>query len=1105
MPKIRLKNIYLVNWYGFIDNKIPLGDNLTLITGENECGKSTILDAVKYAFSGDTEFNKSTTSKKIGGNRRTLVSYTRCLMDASAGIFARPAEKMPNVYSHISLEYYDEVNSNTFILGVILETNAGNNVNPYWYAMDGFLMDDISYTYLENEIMKPYDYMKFQKQYGIQIMNRKEALTRFMQMTGLKFASAEIGNFQRKLRSIMTYDPKAKIQEFIKESVLEKHDVNFDKLKDAKSNIEKINKTLELINLEIQALDGILKDFTEHERVSLRLKINEVKITYKEVKRIRTKIDTEQARFDQNVIEANHLRKLIPDGEEQKRSVEKSYLKAQNHLNEMDVSKAIEEEKNRLIEIQALCKKMAIEKDELSNFQEQIRKMIFMVTSLNIDEQKKVFLQELESEEWSFSEKEDAVHYLKKAILELRDGCIIKRADLNNQLEKIQAEMIHLNHIIDECNKSKPDYSYVKDQVAFVSEINREFIKRGIDSEARFACEYVIELYDEEWRSAIEAFLGIHRYAVIVEPRYFDIANRILDDSLYKYVELVNTRILLKHDAKIVDNSVFHKLVIKNDIASKYFAYWLGGISAVDIKEVVNHENAMSKEGKLSRNMAVTFINTKKLKTFTLGQEAIEINLRFAKKQIEELAHMEKQVLTEAKENNDMAQKTELYLEYFKQYNYDAASNLDDANRKLDETEKKLDDLREAQKNNLEYVALDKQVRMFEEQLEQINNELMIDKNSLNRLEIENEQKQNNITEWGINLKDKEGTLDYLEQINPTEAKIAKQEYDDFISGITRDGDIMSLKNRERRESEQRRLESLIIGGQKDYNRHKSDDEQLPEGLQCEGAYLKRKNKIWVDDLQDINAKMGAQTRKYESIFKNEFVLSIYQTALTAKEDIKGINRELRQLKFSTKYQFDVNLLDDKSDFGKILRYAEFLKRTNKVDDGQMFLTKLVGYEDDEVEIREEEIRELINRIIDKNDISAIQSFADYRNYMSYEILINNAEITNGRLSKQAGYDSGAGTQIPYTLILSAALSMLYNQRVYSTRLIFIDEPFEKMSDNNIKRMLSFFKSQNFQVIFCAPPNRTDSIGYECDVIIPVLKLRNDNMQVGSVQFYDEK
>ena len=81
---------------------------------------------------------------------------------------------------------------------------------------------------------------------------------------------------------------------------------------------------------------------------------------------------------------------------------------------------------------------------------------------------------------------------------------------------------------------------------------------------------------------------------------------------------------------------------------------------------------------------------------------------------------------------------------------------------------------------------------------------------------------------------------------------------------------------------------------------------------------------------------------------------------------------------------------------------------------------------------------------------------------------------------------------------------MLYNVRINSVRLIFIDEPFEKMSDHNIKLMLHFFKAQDFQVIFCAPPNKLESIGSECGVIIPVFKKSNDSMHVGRVIFHEQ-
>ena len=72
MSKTVLRNIRLVNWYGFTNTTIPVSENLTLISGENECGKSTILDAVKYAYTGDTQFNKATSGYNTGVGKRNL-------------------------------------------------------------------------------------------------------------------------------------------------------------------------------------------------------------------------------------------------------------------------------------------------------------------------------------------------------------------------------------------------------------------------------------------------------------------------------------------------------------------------------------------------------------------------------------------------------------------------------------------------------------------------------------------------------------------------------------------------------------------------------------------------------------------------------------------------------------------------------------------------------------------------------------------------------------------------------------------------------------------------------------------------------------------------
>ena len=172
--------------------------------------------------------------------------------------------------------------------------------------------------------------------------------------------------------------------------------------------------------------------------------------------------------------------------------------------------------------------------------------------------------------------------------------------------------------------------------------------------------------------------------------------------------------------------------------------------------------------------------------------------------------------------------------------------------------------------------------------------------------------------------------------------------------------------------------------------------------------------------------------------------------------------------------------------------------------DGQMTFSMLTKVSDEEGEALEQELKRIINRIIEKNSEEAIARFADYRNYMTYEILISNQNLSRAKLSRQIGFNSGAEVQIPYLLILCAALLLIYNQRVNSTRLAFIDEPFAKMDPGNVRVMLDFMKRQKMQVIFCSP-DKTESIGNECEVILPVLRVRADSMQMGVIQFHEEK
>lgn len=1106
MSKIVLRRIKLINWYGFINEEIPLSEDLTLITGENESGKSTILDAIKYAYTGDTKFNEATSRYNTGIGKRNLVSYTRCLLDPSASIYARPADEVPTVYTHIALEYFDEVNQKAFVLGVVIETSASEIRGSGWYAADGKTVKDMNFTYEKNGAVRPYDPSDFQKENGVKLKQKKEGIVLFMQMTGLKLPYQEVANYQRKLRNIMAYNPAAKIQEFIKESVLEDHPVKFEKLKEAKKNIDQINLNLEQINQEIQDLDEILQFYAEYDRMEARIIADDIKLKYNELLGWQEKLNAAEETIKKNGLICEELEEKIGREAADIKETETRYTEAKNAMVSMDVSRTIEASMKMIEDCREQLKKITREAEMLEAFQREMEGTADILSgSKEANLIDRDWLKRLSDTRIDAADKQIFLARLKKSLSSSRDGIRDELSLLKPELERIGQECQEQNDIIEACNKNQPDFSFAREQKALASEINREFAARGIDREARLACEYVIGITDEKWRSAIEAFLGIHRYAVIVSPEDFYIANEVMDKSGHRYVELVNTKRLMTREMECEEDSVCNFLEIQNPYAKAYFEFWLGRIHAVSLEDVADHDNAMSKEGKLSRNMSVTYINFKKLRSYCLGAEAIALNKAAAEKRLSILEREESVLLIKQKELQDKSDLLLDVIESFREYNLNAHREAELKATELMEEERHYKELVEAQKNNAEFMALSQELSRLGRELESRKDR----KNGMDRqkarLEGDTEAKERDVAEYRMKEKGVQADLDSERMMHSSVFEKAISEYKKYICGEKKDGGLLQPSTRERNARRINELRGLIVGSQQSYNNRKQDVDRLPVGMECESSYQKRKNKIWIDDLQGIQEKLREQTRTYENIFKHEFVLGIYENANEARSDIHEINKELRKLKFSTRYQFDVRMLNDSSDYAKILRYAEYLRTSNDLFDDQLSFNSSGhgNYEKDEIEKRENEIKNIINKIIDKNDVSEIKRFADYRNYMSYEIIVNNEEIKDGKLSKTVGYNSGAGTQIPYTLILSAALSMLYNARVNSVRLIFIDEPFEKMSDHNIKLMLDFFKDQNFQVVFCAPPNKLESIGSECGVIIPVLKRSKQDMRIGQVRFHE--
>lgn len=1097
---ILLKKVRLINWYGFTNVTAPIC-RFTLIAGKNGNGKSVMLDAIKYAAYGDTVFNKSSESK----GSRTLSSYTRGLLDATAGTYMRPAEKAPNVYSHIVLEYFDQVEEKAFLLGTVIETSPSNNCQAYRYVMDRRTLDQVEHTYTDGAITVPYSASGLQKRYRLTLLNREQGIPRFMQMTGLKLNMSQVPVYLRKLRGIMSYDPDAKVDRFIRESVLEERNVDFTKLIEAKENIGRLTEMFNSVEKEIGELDAILAKYDAHDSERKRLLTDDIKLVYLRVKNLREDLAEQSGRKRQASERREEADRLLRVLEERERDVEARLLQAKVSLQQLDSARMIVEEERRIQELTARKKQLAGEHRALTELQGRVNEILGFLLPEGVPVENKTVLASLCGDTYSPAEKEAAVSALKGNVNAAYEEQVRRLDRLDQQLSALNEKLAEQTEILEECRRHRNSYDRIPEYVGLRDEINREFAKRKLPARAQFACEYVLSLRDEDWRDAIEAFLGPRRYTILVEPQYYDIADDVLNRSAHRYAHLFNTKLLMRKKIQVEEDSAVHMLDIKNPMAQQYFNYQLGRMHAVPIEQVREYENAISREGRVSVAMDSYFLRLDQLRFYYLGQETFELNRIGAERAIRRLKEEKQQHLSEKKEEEQRRGRLAADRAFFKIYNYSAAQEYQTAAVQLSRAEEQLWELKRAQASNREYLELSQMVARLEQEQQSAKRERSKQSDEKVHLESVITACENRISDKSQELKREEAAFHAYELEDYSVVQRAVEAYEHFLAnGKKGPGGLLAQETRSRVDRSIKQYRDELVGLQSAY-RGRAEEDELPIGVQGRERYADRRSRIWMDDLQEIRRKLGEQTRRYEDIFKNEFVLTILKSCDRARDDLKEINRELARLSFAARYQFDVHYVRDGSDYARIIDYARYLDEREQRGEtgGQMVLGPAPAISDQEGARLEEDLKGIINRIIEKNSEETIARFADYRNYMTYEILISNQILDRARLSRQTGFNSGAEVQIPYILILTSALLIIYNQRVNSTRLVFIDEPFAKMDPGNVQLMLDFMRSQNLQVIFCSP-DKTESIGNACEVILPVLRVRADSMQLGIVQFHEE-
>lgn len=1099
---IYLEKVYLSNWYGFTDEMIPFNGGSTFITGENESGKSTILDAIKYAFMADTQFNKG--AAVTGEKKRTLASYTRCLYNATENLYARNEDV---VFSHVFLGWYDDEAGKHFATGCIIRTKK-EDTTTHWFIVEENI-ENIVFKKISdnNEFVLSAPEFKTINGKNCKILDYDSwmiAKENFMYRLGLHMTSSEIDKYRDEMRHMVTYKAGSmKITEFIKEFVLKDDPVNVDNLITSKQKYDELKSNMDKLEEEAEKLKLMKEQFDKCTILERKKQVNDHKILLDSCREKEVALENKEKELQKVSTRARELEKEIQAIDKNLESVRSRLSTLESQRRNSDGAEQIEALNNQIRATNLMIEQAKSDISHVERLYSNMREFI----SNGFDD---INLLDLTSNDIPASEKEQHVIelrtqlYSKKAELEKeKSDSEAKIGEISKRVQAIDAEIVNLRNNIQVYD------SKATNAIKLRNAINKRLESEGRRGRAYLAAELVVELTDEAWRAALEAYLGNNRYAVLVEISDYSLASAVQKELKLPHARLINTAKLDSKNLNVHDESIMKYMRIENAVAYKYFAYLLGNTHEATHETAFDHTPSLCKDLYYTKELFSDYLEP--VKIACLGIEAKRLNLQ---KKEEDKAKVIREIEPYKAAINDISAKINNIVGAINRLNvsvnFAAYETFETATKELTSLRTQVAEMELAIQNNTFYFKLKEQI----DELKGKEDELNAQKKLLTKEQGSAENKYANCMTAVENLKTEltvaKNQLFENEQMHPDAVAIALNEHKEFWEKVA-DGKTDKRNSYDKPEEIATKLgvakERLykseleyikIYGGAIDANHFETMSTY--EGFQ---VFIERLNLLEIDKIQEAKRKADEEQKNLNGIFKEQFVSEIYNKILSAQKKLRTINKELAKMSFNTEYQFTQEYLRDGSDFATIIEYA---KESQKLQEAHMNIfdaNTFEGADSSKLEKLSKNIVNLINKMTMKSaDKNMLSELSDYRNYLIYDIMqTDKTSGQKGYLSKESGYNSGAGTQIPYTIILAVALVMEYNREEgeSTVRLIMLDEPFEKMSSENVKKTMELFRELRLQAIFCGA-SKMDSIGENCGTIIPVLKLSKKNMTVGSVE-----
>lgn len=1046
--------LLLVQWARFQNECIRL-EGSSLLTGVNGSGKSTVLDAMTYLLTGNTQFNKAAKDRD-----RTVIGYVRGDTKSNGTErYLRTGE----VISYIAMEFWSPLEQSFLVAGVCMESDNEIACRSSWFICRDARIAEINFTSTEGKRIRftPKNELavRGEKLRSAEFLGKERGVEQVLRALGLRCDAAK---YRSKLLKMMAFNPENNIDQFIQDCVLEPGRVDsLKELREQRRQFEHIKEMYENLRSSKAQLETVEQRTGEYEKKLRSLRIRELMLLYQDLREKEEEKKQEEIRLEALKTKKERL-------EIRQKELDKRYKEAGERCRIAENNDIFRGVKESIQALERQIEKLNEEKEKQENGLALLMKLQAQISAIlkwadpfiEVEEEDRNCLahlseggRQIEEKLRSYLRFKEQMQGQKQIFWEEEIHCGDRIRELDQELDELETEIKQLksNQMV-----------FPKNAEAAKRIIYEELKQQGIQTDVRLFAELVQEVKDAEWRAAIETFLGRKRFYIIVDGQYCHKAMEVLERRKLHGVHVVITDKLPETD--ISAGSAAEMLVIPNVYARRYANYLLNGIhlcgSLAELHEYPR--GGLMKNGMLAKSYAVSNMDVDGTE-FCLGGDAIRL-------QLNRKEEAKKQKQEERKSNQKQKEQSRRYRSEIEgvdweagHYDFDAAKSLEATLERKERIQQDIDKIQ----SNPDFLAVLQEQQDAEREYGALGGAIKVIAGDIGSCKKELEQSEAALEKaageiYQLNQDYDRQCMQHLELKRPM-----LEEYEKLLKGKTGTWRAITKKTVMNLSTEVDACVKQMESAQIEYCKLAEIDINR-RGTGYIPFYRDEYRNIANIKIEEAHNKLEEQGKRLESAFMNDFVAEINETIQAAKNEIEAINRELKKIPFGNDtYRFVMTEKADRSVFFRICKKLE-----QYMNSPEVYMNS--ARDDEEME---HDIQEFMSVILEEEDET---EYTDYRKYFTYDMKIlsrQGSQEIEADLSKKQGSASNGEKQTPYFIILAASLLQYYPKQVCCARLAFIDEAFSALSRERIEQMVKYFEENQFQVFYAAPPEKISSIG----------------------------